>query len=430
MNKLLAKQSKHAVARAKYDEVWDVLQSLQEHDDVLAEIIRDMREERGRTKGFDDSRFREIVEVCGPSISLESLRTAITTACVDVLGVSWDERFGELLAYKDEFKDCDVPFRYSKNRQLGIWVVAQRQAKKFGQLNERQIKLLTGIGFEWQPQNQWDEMFQRLVAFEQKNKHCNVPQRFKEDPDLGIWVFRQRIFKKAEKLSDERRQKMDSIGFAWIKRGTWNQMFQQMFEYQLKHGHCDVQTSEDPKLARWAIWQRSCRRKNKLTAEKIRRLDEIAFPWEVQAKNRANWGSNWEKMFEELLKFKAKHRHCNVPSSWKTNPQLANWVTAQRRAKRYKVKSFKLEHKRKLDEIGFVWDHGRNKLGWEKMFSQLEEYKNQKNDCNVPHHYPANPQLGWWVHNQRSRKLSEEKIRRLNEIGFQWKLPSGKRRVI
>ncbi len=416
-----------AVQRSEFDEVWNVLQAMQEQDDVLAEIIREMREERGRTKGFDDSRFREIVEVCGPSISLESLRTAITTMCVDVLGVSWDERFGELLAYKDEFKDCDVPFRHPKNRQLGIWAVAQRQAKKFGQLNERQIQLLNDNGFSWQLQTDWDEMFERLVVFKEAHGDCDVPQRNKEDPELGIWVFRQRVFDKAEKVSDERRRKLDSIGFDWKKRGTWSEMFQQLLEFQRKHGHCNVETPENSKLARWMIGQRSCRRNNKLTAQKIRRLDEIGFPWEVQAKNRANWGSNWGKMFEELVKFKAKHHHCNVPSSWKKNPQLANWVTAQRRAKKYKRKSFKPEHMRKLDEIRFVWDHGRNKLGWEKMFSLLEEYKNQKGDCNVPHHYPANPQLGWWVHNQRSRKLSEEKIRRLNEIGFQWEIQKGRR---
>ncbi len=41
-----------AVNRAQFDEVWEVLQSVQEQDDVLAEIIRAMREERGRTKRF------------------------------------------------------------------------------------------------------------------------------------------------------------------------------------------------------------------------------------------------------------------------------------------------------------------------------------------------------------------------------------------
>ena len=54
---------------------------MQEQDDLLAEIIREMREERGRTKGFDDARFRERVEILGPEISLEKLRKAISTSC-------------------------------------------------------------------------------------------------------------------------------------------------------------------------------------------------------------------------------------------------------------------------------------------------------------------------------------------------------------
>jgi predicted helicase len=53
-----------AVSRAEFDDVWDVLQSLQEQDEVLAEIISEMRE-RGRTMGFNDARFRERVEILG-----------------------------------------------------------------------------------------------------------------------------------------------------------------------------------------------------------------------------------------------------------------------------------------------------------------------------------------------------------------------------
>ncbi|MEO8427763.1 MAG: helicase-related protein [Verrucomicrobiota bacterium] len=79
-----------AVKRGGFDEVWDVLQSMQEQDDVFAEIIREMREERGRTKGFDDSRFREKVDVICPSISLDSLRETITTVCLSRLArLSW-----------------------------------------------------------------------------------------------------------------------------------------------------------------------------------------------------------------------------------------------------------------------------------------------------------------------------------------------------
>ena len=51
-----------AIKRGGFDEVWNVLQAMQEQNDDLADIIRQMREQRGRTKGFDDNRFREKVE--------------------------------------------------------------------------------------------------------------------------------------------------------------------------------------------------------------------------------------------------------------------------------------------------------------------------------------------------------------------------------
>jgi hypothetical protein len=365
---------------------------------------------------------------------LDKLRTAITTSCVDTLGVSWDERFGELQAYKNEFKDCDVPARYSKNRKLGTWVVAQRQAKKFGQLSERQIKLLDGIGFGWQLQTEWEDMLEKLVAFKQKNNHCNVPQKFQEDPDLGIWVLRQRLRHKAGTLDIERRQKLETHGFAWKAGGTpWETLFRDLAEYKRKNGHCNVSVKENGKLARWITAQRRAKQNMELNAAKIDRLKSIGFAWHAPIVIQGSGGEvrrlemahgKWSFMFNQLLQFRQQRGDCNVPSGWKENPQLANWVTVQRRAKRLGRKTITQEQIRKLDEIGFVWDHDRSKLTWDEMFSFLQEYKRRHGDCKVLAKWPDNPKLASWVSNQRSAKkagkLSEEKIQRLTEVGFQW----------
>src|SRR6266550_1521467 len=77
-----------ALTRTEFDEVWNVLQAMQEHDNLLAEIIGQMREERGRTNGYDDTRFRERVEVLGPQVGLKELRMAITTCCLEKLGTT------------------------------------------------------------------------------------------------------------------------------------------------------------------------------------------------------------------------------------------------------------------------------------------------------------------------------------------------------
>jgi predicted helicase len=153
-----------AVTRANFDDVWDVLQSLQEQDEELAEIIGAMREERGRTKGFDDAPFRERVDILGPRAALETLRKAIATACIDLLADNWEERFGQLRAFEERFGHCVVPNRWGENPGLGFWVGNQRQRKKTNTLSEDRIRRLEEIGFNWTPYGaQWKEMFAALL---------------------------------------------------------------------------------------------------------------------------------------------------------------------------------------------------------------------------------------------------------------------------
>ena len=67
----------------------------------------------------------------------------------------WDEWYEQLLQYKDENGDCNVPRSYNKNPRLGTWVNEQRRlfswrsrGEKSPMTSERQA-LLENIGFEW-----------------------------------------------------------------------------------------------------------------------------------------------------------------------------------------------------------------------------------------------------------------------------------------
>ena len=54
----------------------------------------------------------------------------------------------------------------------------------------------------------------------------------------------------------------------------------------------------------------------------------------------------------------------------------------------------------------------------------VEEEPREYGDCNVPDKWPGNPQLGRWVTAQRRArkkgKLSEHRVRQLNELESQW----------
>ena len=71
------------------------------------------------------------------------------------LGNSWDDRYDELVEYKNKHGNCLVPQRYSKNKALGRWVAKQRtqyRLRREGKqtpLTEDRIKLLDEVGFVW-----------------------------------------------------------------------------------------------------------------------------------------------------------------------------------------------------------------------------------------------------------------------------------------
>ncbi|THJ08975.1 MAG: DEAD/DEAH box helicase [Nitrospira sp. CG24C] len=208
-----------AVARAAFDEVWAVLQALQEHDEVLAEIIRHMQEERGRTKGFNDQDIGGRLEVIGPSVSLDVLRHAITTRVIDHIGSNWDERFGELVAYKAQYGDCNVPTDWPENLALGGWVTRQRRKYKAGRMSPDHQRRLAELNFVWDiGEAAWDAQFAALVQYKAHHGHCNVPRRWSENPALGQWVDRLRRKQQAGRLSPDHQRRLEGLGPKWTRQ--------------------------------------------------------------------------------------------------------------------------------------------------------------------------------------------------------------------
>lgn len=61
---------------------------------------------------------------------------------------------------------------------------------------------------------------------------------------------------------------------------------------------------------------------------------------------------------------------------------------------------------------------------WEQRFKELESFQQAHGHCNIPALWQTNPALGHWVRNLRHAKkrgtLAEEKVRRLDALGFCW----------
>ena len=417
-----------AVDRSNFDEVWDVLQSLQEHDEVLADVIRDMGEQKGRCKGFDDNRFAERVEFDGISIGLETLRSAVTTRCFERLISSWDTFFGKLAAFKERFGHCNVRSDWKKDPGLGSWVSAQRARRDKGTLSEEQVARLSGLGFEWEwralkTQENWMRWYRELKAYAKEHGNPHVP-KLHANTKLAGWVWTQRIrrkkdYKEALKLTKEQVALLDTLGFAWNPREErWASRLEKLKLFKEQHGHCEVGlvADGDKDLFSWVSQQRSKLASGKLESERKAQLDAIGFPWvsEISA-------NKWTEMYERLKIHHAQHGNADVPHRWKADPKLAAWVSDQRQRRKKGLTTD--AQVRRLDELKFTWQH-RERGSWADRFAEVAAFKAKHGHCEIPLHYPADPKLGRFVNAMRSHrkrgKVSPDRIAKLDAVGFLW----------
>jgi len=472
-----------ALEKTKFDTIWDVLQAMQEQDESLVEIIGQMREERGKTLGYNDNRLREKVEILGPEICINELRKAVTTKIIDKLGSTWDERFGELVKFKELYGHCNVSQNYPENPDLGSWVSVQRRAYNKRKISERRINRLETIGFDWDPlSTKWDQMFLALCEYCSKKGNCDVPQKYPENQDLGSWVSVQRLAYKVKRISLERVKKLESIGFKWNQNhDQWEEMFVQLCEYCEKNGNCLVPRdfSENIALATWVSDQRKMYNKRKLSQQRIAKLESVGFEWDPLdkiwdakfaelCKYREEYGDNppskfseyhklaiwmqhqriyyregrlsaqriaqlksinfdwdplnniWNTRFTELRRYYNIYGDFNVPPKYQESPLLLTWIRNQRT--HYKQKKLSQERIALLESIGFIWNPLEQQ--WETMFNELCKYREDNNHANVPKRYEKNPELGRWCQQQRNayknERISQDRIKRLESIGFIW----------
>ena len=145
---------------------------------------------------------------------------------------------------------------------------------------------LLDIGFIWDPlEDQWTEMYNRLIAYKEKYSTTNVPKTYKDDPELSNWVKFQRSLRGERKYYDEYPQKridlLDAIGFEWDPyKAAWDEMYKQLLQYKEKYGTTRVDKSH-PKLADWVYLQRYQRKVGLLSEERVKLLDTIGFVWQV-----------------------------------------------------------------------------------------------------------------------------------------------------
>lgn len=149
--------------------------------------------------------------------------------------------------------------------------------------------------------------------------------------------------------------------FRPYQAGQWSEKFAELCEYRERMGHCLVPHtfSENLPLARWVKRQRyqyKLMRDGKsstMTEERVKALEDIGFVWDSQ-------GAAWGERLAELRQYRQEFGHCNVPSNFSQNPQLATWVKCQRRQYKLheegKPSNMTPQRVQELESLGFEWE--------------------------------------------------------------------------
>uniref|UniRef100_A0A7S3P091 Helicase-associated domain-containing protein n=1 Tax=Amphora coffeiformis TaxID=265554 RepID=A0A7S3P091_9STRA len=265
---------------------------------------------------------------------------------------------------------------------------------------------------------QWEEMYQRLVRYKEQFGDCLVPRKFEQDPKLSTWVETQRFLWNR----DHRNASGGSVT-------TEGEQDRQYASPTMQSSIDNIPALPDPthvphaaSLSDWshggdigdgddaavvaaaaaaaaeavdeevgstgggimnmAAMKDSPTQPKRLTKERKEKLDAIGFVWSLRNKRIDD---HWDEMFRQLIEYKEKHGDCLVPSRYETNLKLGKWVETQR-YEYTKLKRAEANPNEKPEEM----NQEETKLGGKPRVTNA--------------------------------RLTEERLRRLESIGFEWKV--------
>ena len=222
----------------------------------------------------------------------------------------WMERYDRLVTFHKKEGHCAVPNTYTADPQLAKWVKKQRYNQVTGKLRRDRNQLLEKIAFVWSQsdhetfQEQWMDMYRRLVAFQKRHGHTRVTVTgvTDEEKPLATWVMNQRALQRSGELRKDRKRWLDQIGFIWRRQGKitqttpavfdqrWMDRYNDLVAFQKQTGHCAVPFTypNDPQLAIWVLNQRKFQRAGQLRKNRYDLLQEIGFIWRTSSSTTNN----------------------------------------------------------------------------------------------------------------------------------------------
>lgn len=251
--------------------------------------------------------------------------------------VDWDERFARIKSFAEAHGVPPNSEGPGEEKTMNGWLQAQRIRMKKGNLDRRQVALLTWFD-EWYHQRtkqhfqrHWEKRYQELESF--ARTHSRLPREvIKEEKSLNRWFAAQRL--RMSKGTLERRQyflirdiiaRYPLMGLDYLK-GCWHEKCGKLEQFVEAHSRLPKCNKEEIQLYQWLQKQQLQGERGKLDKQQLVRLQQLAESFEKPG----HFEKHFDKRFGELENFVA--RHSRLPrKSVSAELSLYNWFMEQLR---------------------------------------------------------------------------------------------------
>ena len=341
----------------------------------------------------------------------------------------WEDGFKLAESYCEKYGNLDVSPQNSS--RLSFWLIRQRQKYRKGQLTEEQFKRLSQLGMVWESEDSWNLKFAEAKKYFENNGNLDIPSTYTTDDGiaLGAWYRSVKDQYRTGTLSDERIQKLESIGMKWtsVTDRNWQNYFNLARDYFKTYGdlnvHAGYTASNGAKLGVWISTQRRKYKNGKLSDEQIAMLESIGMSWQ-------RFLSKWDEAYGYAEEYYAEHKDINPAAGFITNDgfTLGAWIASQRRKfSAGKLSSGKIE---RLNKLNMIWNP--TDARWKEGYEHAVQYSCAHGNLNIPLTFICDDgyMLGSWIANQRTRhrtgKLAEDRIKLLESLGMIWSVQTEK----
>ena len=328
--------------------------------------------------------------------------------------------------------------------KLGSWLANCKTKYRNGKLPQKHIRHFEKLGVQLEKSDLWEERYQEMKAYLESNGIKYIPKGAVSESgfDLYSWAADQRRAYKKGLLSEEKKKKLDDIGYPFMQtkadkserrkqpsekqKQKWLTNAEKVIAFAESHAPDELRTDtvyDGLNIYGWIKAQRRRFEDGKITDER-----QVEIMQRILNSKLLDKTSHWDLMYEAAVRFFAEHGfETAVPAdiiidgsslkSWINNEKNIVWgnYDTPRTA----------EQLEKLAKIGITPDM-KNGLDrrWDRQLERVRAFVEEKG--RLPYYSVRRKDefpIAVWINNQKNKAkqgmLTEEQIKMLSNLGVE-----------